>query len=87
MELENWTAPDEISVKNTKWRSQSRGRKCRRTEAGDSDSANGDNRGESDDGPVEADGSEGGWNWFTKVTEWRASGECAEGGKVQGMND
>lgn len=24
LELENWTAPDEISIKNTEWRSQSR---------------------------------------------------------------
>jgi hypothetical protein len=54
-ELEDWTAPAEISVKNTEWQSNNRVRKRRRTEA--ADSASGGNGGGGDnDGPVEADG-------------------------------
>jgi hypothetical protein len=98
LELENWTAPDEISIKNTEWRSHDKGRKRRRTEAS-SDSVDENNDGGSDNsGPVEADGfydtGEDGCvdgdgfdncNWFTKVTQWRASGDSGECGKVQGI--
>lgn len=76
LELEDWTAPDEISVKKTEWRS--RGRKRRRTEAVDTwDSAGGGDNDDSvevdgfdyNDGPVDADGFDDACNWFTKITK------------------
>jgi hypothetical protein len=83
LELEDWTAPDEISVKNTEWRNYDRLKKRRRTEAGD---GAGDNDGHMDangfynnDGTVDVDGFDNDCNWFTKVVKWR--NEAAVGGK------
>lgn len=83
LELEAWTVPDEISIKNTQWRSSNKvtGRKRRRSEAGGSvggsNGSGGNNNGpveadgfDNNDGPVDSD-ADGFDNWFTKVSKWR----------------
>lgn len=69
LELEAWTVPDEISIKNTEWRSSNKVRKRRRSEAGDS-AGGGNGSGANNNGPVDSD-ADGIDNWFTKVSEWR----------------
>jgi hypothetical protein len=79
LELEQWTAPSETTVKKVQWRSSNQSRKRRRTEAEDSIGDDNGSRG-GNGGTANVDGLEVVYDdWSTQIMKWRD--EASEGAK------
>jgi hypothetical protein len=72
LEFKEWTAPDEISIKNVSWRSPDQTRKRRRTDAGDS-------AGDGNDDPADVGGLRDDSGWVGEGVQWR--NRAVESGK------